>query len=282
MKPLAKITLAFILSVSASAVAPAQILTSADKEYPSADSLRREFDKRPYFGLYKDNYFIFGPPLNRKPDKANTNVKFQISFMQRLTNNKFPGGAYLYLFYTQKVEWHVLEASLPMSDLSFNPGIGLAKPIFCKDKFLGKVCVQVEHESNGKDGECSRSWNKISFGANVLILDNLMVHAKFWIPIIDGGQNRDILDYCGIYQDGVQFKTPNERWRFGVTFVKLCGWNLKHNVITDVQYFFSKKADWGLYAQLYSGYGENLLEYKAYKCQLRFGIVISPQVFSDY
>lgn len=44
-----------------------------------ADSLRMEFDKAPYFGLYKDNYFIFGPPLNHKPNRENTNVKFQFN-----------------------------------------------------------------------------------------------------------------------------------------------------------------------------------------------------------
>ena len=37
-----------------------------------------------------------------------------------------------------------------------------------------------------------------------MIDPNLVVHGKAWIPIVDGGNNRDILDYSGIYQVGMQ------------------------------------------------------------------------------
>lgn len=281
MKCLFRIMFIFVLSIVPLG-AMSQIVTYPEETTLNSDSLRKEFDSRPYFGLYKDNYFIFGPSLNKRPDKTNTNVKFQVSIQQRLTNRKFPFGAYLYLFYTQKVQWNILEESLPMTDLSFNPGIGIAKPIFSKNKFIGKVCLQIEHESNGKDSIASRSWNKVSFSSNILITKNLMVHGKVWIPIIDGEHNKDILKYCGVYQFGIQAKSLNERWRFGMTFVKLKGWNLNHNIVIDAHYYFSRKADWAIYTQLYCGYGENLLEYNIYKCQLRAGIVISPKFFSDY
>lgn len=281
MKCFFRIVFVFILYIIPLGVM-SQIVTYPKETSLDSDSLRKEFDSRPYFGLYKDNYFIFGPSLNKRPDKTNTNVKFQISIQQRLTNRKFPFGAYLYLFYTQKVQWDVLEKSLPMADLSFNPGIGIAKPLFANNRFIGKICFQLEHESNGRDSISSRSWNKISLGANILVPKNLMVYSKLWYPIVDGEHNKDILRYCGIYQFGVQVKSLNGRWRLGTSFVKLQGLNLNHNIVFDVQYFFSKNADWALYSQLYSGYGESLLEYNVYKCQLRVGIVISPKFFSDY
>lgn len=67
------------------------------------DSVTQDFSNQPYFGLYKDNYFIFGPPIGYKANRKNTNVKFQISISQRLTRATLPWGTYLYLFYTQKV-----------------------------------------------------------------------------------------------------------------------------------------------------------------------------------
>ena len=97
-----------------------QIVTNVNAEKINSDSLRREFDKGPYFGLYKDNYFIFGPAINHKPNRENTNVKFQISIQQKLTRSTLPWGTYLYLYYTQKVFWNVLQESLPMTDLNFN------------------------------------------------------------------------------------------------------------------------------------------------------------------
>ena len=72
--------------LGAASQASAQIV-SADSAVLDTDSLRRDFDSRPYFGLYKDNYFTFGVPIGDKINKHNSNVKFQISIAQRLTNS---------------------------------------------------------------------------------------------------------------------------------------------------------------------------------------------------
>ncbi|WP_302129451.1 phospholipase A, partial [uncultured Duncaniella sp.] len=142
----------------------------------NSDSIRQAFDSGPFFGLYKDNYFIFGPPVGQKIRKDNTNIKFQISIAQRLTKTTLPGGTYLFLFYTQKCFWNVLENSMPMTDLNFNPGIGLTKPLFVRNRFVGKINFILEHESNGRDGTASRSWNRISLGGNIMIGPQLIVH----------------------------------------------------------------------------------------------------------
>lgn len=258
-----------------------QILSTPDDVF-NTDSIKRDFDNQPYFGLYKDNYFIFGPPIGRRADSKNTNVKFQISIAQRLTKSVLPWGSYLYLFYSQKVFWNVLENSMPMTDLNFNPGIGLAKPIFIRDRYIGKVSFVIEHESNGRDGDESRSWNKVSLGANIMIDPNLMVHGKFWIPIVDGMNNKDILDYSGIYQMGMQAMSNDRRFNASVTMVKRKGWNLNYNVILELGMRLWKNANEYLFMQYYNGYGEGLLDYKVYKTQLRIGIQIKPNLFSDY
>lgn len=139
------------ICLSAFLPAGAQIQDRENGLTIDADSVRMEFDRAPYFGLYKDNYFIFGAPIGSKATKQNTNAKFQISIRQKLTKSILPGGTYLYLCYTQKVFWNVLEESLPMIDLNFNPGIGLAKPVFKNGKYIGKFIFQIEHESNGRD-----------------------------------------------------------------------------------------------------------------------------------
>ncbi len=279
---LLKVLIICVLAALAGESLSAQVVAVPDRKKYSADSLRREFDKGPYFGLYKDNYFIFGPSIGPRPTKENTNVKFQISIQQKLTRSTLPWGTYLYLYYTQKVFWNVLEESLPMTDLNFNPGIGLAKPLFMQDRYIGKLSLQLEHESNGRDSIQSRSWNRITFGANIIVDNNLMIHGKIWIPIVDGENNEDILDYCGIYQVGTEVMTNDRRWKFGVTLVKRRGWKPNYNVIGEVSFRFSRKADWSLFAQYYNGYGEGLLDYNKYHSQLRVGIVIRPKLFSDY
>lgn len=261
--------------------AAAQILSAEDGRF-DPDSIRRDFRNQPYFGLYKDNYFIFGPSIGRKPTKENTNIKFQISIAQRLTNATLPWCTYLYLFYSQKCFWNVLENSMPMTDLNFNPGIGLTKPLFVKNRYVGKLSLILEHESNGRDSIWSRSWNKVSLASNIIIDPNLMVAGKIWIPIIDGQNNKDILDYCGIYQMSVQAMTDNRKFTGSLTLVKRRGWNLNYNTILELAYRFSRKSNQYFFLQYYNGYGEGLLDYKQFHSQLRVGIVIKPQLFSDF
>lgn len=259
----------------------AQII-EVDDQKKFVDSLRREFDNGPYFGLYKDNYFTVGTSINHTPSRTNSDVKFQISIAQRLTKSTLPGNTFLFLMYTQKTFWNVFEKSLPMRDLNFNPGIGISRPFFNKDRYVGKLTLLLEHESNGRDGLASRSWNRISFSGSILIDEWIMVHGKVWIPIIDGENNRDILNYCGIYQTGVQIMSPNKRLGGAITLVKRKGWNLNFNTILEFNWLVHKKSNQYLFVQFYNGYGEGLLDYKQFHSRIRAGIVIKPKFFSEF
>lgn len=281
MKSLKYLILSVIFACVGALTAQAQIV-AVNHETISADSARRAFNDQPHFGLYKDNYFVFGPPIGKRITSENTNVKFQISIAQKVTKSVLPFGTYLYLFYTQKCFWNVCQNSMPMTDLNFNPGLGIAKPLYVHNKFIGKAIFMIEHESNGRDGEDSRSWNKVSFGANIMIDNNIMVHGKTWIPIIDSDNNRDILKYCGIYQAGMQVMSNDHKFNGSLTLVKRQGWNMKYNVIGELGMRLWRNANEYLFLQLYSGYGEGLLEYNKFHCNLRIGIQIKPRFFSDF
>ena len=253
-----------------------------NEEKFNVDSLIHEFDSRSFFGIYKDNYFALGTALNQSPSEYNSDVKFQISFRQRLTKSILPLHSYLFLSYSQKAMWNIFEESLPFHDLNFNPGIGVQTPIFVKGRLVGNTLIMVEHESNGRDGEASRSWNKISFAGSVYIDPRLMVHGKVWIPIVDGQQNKDILKYSGIFQAGAQFVSKNKRWVADVTFVKRQGWNFSFNTIVNVGFRIREKDNQFLMLHFYDGYGENMLDYNKYHCRLRLGLLIRPSFFSDF
>lgn len=272
----------FLLTLlSTSFLLHAQIIENKNVRF-NADSIKKEFDNGPYFTLFRDNYFILGTSLGEKPSRYNSDVKFQISIAQRLTKSTLPWDTYLFLTYSQKCFWNVFEESLPMRDLNFNPGIGLGKLLIVKDRLIGKLILLVEHESNGRDGEDSRSWNKITFSASIFVDPQFMVHGKFWIPIIDGQNNKDILKYSGIYQTGIQVTSKDKRFGMAVTLVKRKGFNLNFNTIVELNYRLFKNENQYLFLQYYNGYGENLLDYNKFHSRLRAGIVIKPNFFSDY
>lgn len=265
--------------------AGAQITTipiGKEQEKINTDSVIQEFDNQPFFGIYKDNYFTVGTALNQKPTEFNSDVKFQISFRQRLTKSVLPFHSHIFLSYSQKAMWNIFEESLPFHDLNFNPGIGVQGLITSKGKIIGNATIMLEHESNGRDGEASRSWNKISFAGSTFIDPRLMVHGKVWIPIVDGQQNKDILKYSGIFQTGAQYVSTNKRWVADVTFVKRQGWNFNFNTIINVGFRIRKKDNQFLMLHFYDGYGENMLDYNKYHCRLRIGLLIRPTFFSDF
>lgn len=259
----------------------AQILGIRDQE-EFTDSLKNEFMNAPYFGLYKDNYFTVGTTIGSKPTKHNSDVKFQISIAQRLTKKTLPFNSYLFLAFTMKTMWNVFENSMPMRDLNFNPGVGWSFPLFTKGRYAGKFTLMLEHESNGRDSIQSRSWNKISFCGSTIINDWLMVHAKYWIPIVDGQNNRDILRYSGIFQTGFAVTTPNKKFGWALTLIKRKGWNLNFNTIAEFNWKILPNDNQYLFVQYYNGYGENMLDYNQFHSRLRAGIVIKPKFFSEY
>lgn len=283
MHSILRVILAVLVSLIVSQQSRAQILTTVESpEAIDTDSVRRAFDRGPYFGLYKDNYFIIGPPIGQKITRENTNVKFQISISQKLTKSTLPLGTYLYLFYTQKVYWNVLQNSMPMTDLNFNPGFGLAKPLFIKDRYIGKIILSLEHESNGRDSIWSRSTERLSLGGNIIIDNNISVSGKYWLSYVDGVNNKDLLKYAGIFQMGATFTSNNRRIIASCMFIKRKGWDLNFNTVLEFAYKFGNNQNQYFFAQYYNGYGEGLLDYKVFKSQLRVGIVIKPSLFSDY
>lgn len=252
------------------------------QELFDVDSIVHDFDSRPFFGLYKDNYFTVGTALNQTPNEFNSDVKFQVSFRQQLTKSVLPWHTHVFLFYSQKAMWNVFEESLPFHDLNFNPGVGITKLIISKGRLIGSASFILEHESNGRDGEASRSWNKVSLSGSVFVLPELMIHGKVWIPIVDGQNNKDILKYSGIFQGGAQFLSRNKRWVVDATLIKRQGWNFSFNTIINVGFRISRKSNQFLMLHFYDGYGENMLDYNKYHCRLRIGMLIRPSFFSDF
>lgn len=271
----------FIVFVSVVSQVQAQIFRT-NLSQNLTDSLRDEFDRGPYFTLYRDNYFVVGTDPTHRPTAENSDVRFQVSISQKLTKSRLPGGTYLFLMFTQNVAWDVFKNSMPMHDFTFNPGIGLGKPLFSKDRFVGKATLLIEHMSNGRDSIQSRSWNRISMGASIMIDETLVVDGKFWIPIVDGMNNRDILKYTGLFQGGVSYMSPNGKIGGSIHIVKRGNWKLDFNTTVDLFWRPWKSANQYFFLEYYNGYGETLLDYNRFHSRLRAGIVIKPRFFSEY
>lgn len=252
------------------------------RQLSNADSLIREFDELPSFGIYRDNYFIVGTEVFKKSDAYNSDAKFQVSIRQRLTNSVLPFKTHFYLTYTQKAFWDVFRESFPFRDLNFNPGLGLGKPLIYNNRFLGMLSLEFEHESNGKDGDASRSWNKITFGAMLTFNDNWALQSKAWIPIVDGENNKHITSYSGLGLIALSYMSPKSKYNASVVLTKRAGAFFDGNILVNFSVRLFSDDNQYLFLEYYNGYGESMLQFDQYRQRIRVGIVIRPNFFSIY
>lgn len=252
------------------------------RQLSNADSIINMFDAMPSFGIYKDNYFIIGSDLFRKPDHNNSDAKFQVSIRNRLTNSTLPFKTYLFLTYSQKAFWDVFKESFPFRDLNYNPTIGIGRALVRKNRFLGTISFQFEHESNGKDGVDSRSWNKITFGSLFTLDDRWTFHAKTWIPIVDSQNNKDIVSYKGWGHVALDYSSPKHKYNVGCVITKRAGDIFDANIVLNASIRLFSDDNQYLFFEYYNGYGESMLDYKQYRQRFRIGIVMKANFLSEY
>ena len=235
----------------------------------------------PAFGVYKDMFFVSGIPLNHRVTDNTADALFQISIRQRLTKSYFPFNSFLYLTYNQRSFWNIYAKSSPFRDTNYNPGIGFGAYLISDNKLKGAAFIQAGHESNGRGGNDSRSWNYVSFSSKYFFNLRFSLGLELWIPFVDGEQNKDLLDYKGLGAISANTISKDGKWWLSMELNPRRGWG-NANTTFSVAYKLSKSHNQYLYLRVYNGKGDSLLDYKKYEMNLRMGICIKPDFLSVY
>jgi phospholipase A1/A2 len=233
--------------------------------------------------VYEPVYFVVG-------GDGGLNAKFQISLRFRLFDDhgrlarRLPWIDDLYLSFSQTALWDLGELSKPFKDSSYRPRLFYANYDLAR-YFDGNLRFGVEsgigHESNGKEGDDSRSYNML-YARPTLTFGDPDGFRAYFAPLIHNyiaaSDNPDIADYRG-YVD----------WLFGVgSKGGLDFWGVLRkgthsdygSVELSASYPLSKLSGgdltgW-LMLQYFNGYGESLLDYnRKIDSQLRLGIAIA-------
>lgn len=245
------------------------------------EKIETTLQESPSFSIYEDNYFITGLPLDRKTDKYSADAKFQLSFKQRMKNGPLFWGSYAYLVYTQKSFWGIYQDSSPFEETNYNPGVSFMKPLFKNDQLFGALVYGLAHESNGKDGETSRSWNYITASYTQFISSDLNLGLKLWLPFLYA-DNKDLMDYIGYGQAHLSWNTPNKRLFFETRIMKSLKWLSKGNILSEISWRPSVHRNIYITLQWWEGYGESLINYNKSSSMLRLGIALKPEVLRIY
>lgn len=233
--------------------------------------LRMREERRDGLDVYRHNlnYFVSGQP----------DTKVQLSFKVRMLHNFNIYGAY-----TQTMFWDLFTRdSSPFSDLNYNPE--LFHRSYLDYGILKGIDAGVEHRSNGRAGEDSRSWNRAYVAARTEFktfgIESQWNTKAFYFFDLDS-TNRDIPTQLGFLETSFVLRNIFSQWldeaQFDITLIP--GGSIELRDIRgsrEIGFRFRlpiKDFNPFLYFQLYSGFNESLLFYKENRTTYRVGFAI--------
>ena len=215
----------------------------------------------------------YGPAENLFSD---TEIKFQLSLKTTLLTDLWHDST-VSVAYTQQSYWQVYadeELSAPFRETNHEPEIMWNIPVdFELFGFQARFAsFAFNHQSNGRSRPLSRSWNRLT-GEVVLERGRLVVSAKTWARIDESGtdDNPNIEDFMGRIELGAAYKGDHHTFAFGI----------KNSLDSDLRsgaefnWMFPLTGHLKGFVQLYSGYGENLIDMENYNNRIGVGLTLT-------
>ena len=255
---------------------------TANDDYPSLESLFYLY--QPYvvnFSAYEPLYFLVGTD----PSES----KFQLSFKYRpidpagSLSQRYPWLKGVNFAYTQTSFWDLASDSAPFEDTSYKPeifyltGNWSARPKWMKGLFFQGG---FQHESNGREGESSRSTNNFYFKPFFIFYNpDLELGLQFSPKLLvyynnSDSTNPDFADYRG----NVEFEVKFGKASGIVSSTHLRFARKGTSFITDFSYPISellkKNLDIFFHVQYSNSLAESLINYKERVQALRIGFSI--------
>lgn len=205
----------------------------------------------------------------------NNEVKFQISAKYPLAFNLF-GENTLYFAYTNRSFWQLYnENSAPFRETNHEPEIFLLMPtdwelLGFKNSFINLGFV---HQSNGRAGTLSRSWNRL-YATFVFEKDDLAIVFKPWYRIeedIEDDDNPDIEDFMGNFELTGVYKAGNHT----LSAMVRNSLDSNNNSTIQLDWVFPFTKTLGGYIQYFNGYGESLIDYNYKQESIGIGVALS-------
>ncbi len=216
------------------------------------------------------------PPLPVPFDWEELEAKFQLSFKFKLADLQDEIGGSLWAGYTQQSYWQVYEAedSRPFRETNYEPELMLA--FHPERELLGMdwrlLNFGVVHQSNGRGQFLSRSWNR-AYAQVGLERGGLDLLARAWYRFEEQGDdddNPDIDDYLG-HGDLLLSYTAG---RHQFSLLGRYAFDTGHGAV-EASWSFPLARRVRGYVQVFSGYGESMVDYNWKQTTVGAGIALT-------
>jgi phospholipase A1 len=214
----------------------------------------------------------------------NVEAKFQLSLKFSLAEGFLLPRDRLYFAFTSLSFWQAYNRNIsaPFRETNYEPELFWSAPLDWAPFGLdaGIVTLGMSHQSNGRGGTLSRSWNRV-YADIEFEKDNLVVGLKPWWRVPEsekddpldasGDDNPDIDDYLGYFEFTTVYRYREHEF----------GLMLRNNLRDDNR--GAVQLDWTFplwrgirgYAQYFNGYGESLIDYDARIERFGVGVLLT-------
>ena len=189
----------------------------------------------------------------------------------------------IWVGYTQQSYWQIFNPQLsrPFRTTDHEPELFYVYPTTAQLPFGWQwrySGIGMAHHSNGQSEPLSRSWNRWYLMTGAELDNRWQVHAKVWQRMSESSDNDDnpgIENYWGRGELKVVWH-PNEQNTLGLSargsMGKGYGSGRLEWLRTIGQGFNGSKSNLRLHVQLFSGYGESLIDYNRKRTSLSVGL----------
>lgn len=237
---------------------------------------------------HHSNYFLLGSYSSHRPASATfsdgsdkdepaqqVESKFQISLKALIWENAFNGTGDLFVGYTQRSFWQMYNrpASSPFRETNYEPEVWLRRVV--NKPLLGwnvsTVGLGLNHQSNGRGDEYSRNWNRV-LGSIALERGDYGVVFRPWWRIPESSSkdtNPDLTKYMGHFDLTVLARYGKH------SFDLMLRNNLKthdNHGAMQLGWTYPLTPKIKAYVQLFSGYGESLIDYNVNQTSIGAGL----------
>jgi phospholipase A1/A2 len=206
-------------------------------------------------------------------------VQYQLSLKAKFVHQLLGTPVSLWGGYTQSSRWQVYDraTSRPFRETNYEPELMLVMPL--QAEVLGwqlrMASLALNHQSNGRSLPLSRSWNRI-IGSLAAERGDWVAEFRPWVRIketVADDDNPDIEDHVGRAE-----LLLGRYW--GEQALTL---QLRHSLRSGSNSRGSAQADWVFplagalhgYLQVFSGYGESLVDYNLRQNKIGLGVTIA-------
>jgi len=268
-------------------------VSSKDKLFDSAFQQRWDniftASENPFALLpYQQNYFLYSYSTNENKDVYRSSfkdedvdkidkheAKFQLSLLIPIWRPFIFERTGLFASYTQVAMWQATNNTIssPFRETNYEPQFFVAKAFDWNVNNLTLRAAEVgfNHQSNGRGGDLSRSWNRL-YSTIYADHDNFSAELKIWHRLKEDKEdddNPDINRYLGYYHVGL-----NYRWGETVLTSKFrYNWNTGYGS-SELGVSYPVLKNLRIYGQVFSGYGETLIDYNHNQTRVGIGVML--------